>query len=160
MTTKMLNEFKPDYNAHPGFMLSEIAAARGIMKMELARRVGLEEKTMSQILNGKAPIETETAIALERVLGIPAETWSALSANYKLRKKREESAKRLSGFVRWADQFPVKELVERGMMAKPSSKTDAVEKILGFFGVSSPESLDDYLSRLRILYRRSPTFQS
>ena len=78
------NTYFPDYAIHPGEILKETLAARNITKNELAERCGISVKTVSQILNKKAPVTTETAIQLERVLGVSADIWNNLDANYRL----------------------------------------------------------------------------
>jgi len=79
-----MDQFYPDYAIHPGEILMETLEARNMKKSELAERCGLSPKTVSLILNEKAPITPETAIQLERVLGVSANIWINLYANYRL----------------------------------------------------------------------------
>jgi len=79
-----MDQFYPDYAIHPGEILMETLEARNMKKSELAERCGLSPKTVSLILNEKAPITPETAIQLERVLGVSANIWINLDANYRL----------------------------------------------------------------------------
>ena len=58
------NRFEPDYAIHPGEILEETLAARGIKKAELAERCQISTKHLSQIINGKAPVTADTAIQL------------------------------------------------------------------------------------------------
>jgi addiction module HigA family antidote len=48
---------------------------------ELAERAGKPEKTISEIISGKAAITPETALQLERVLGVPASFWNNLESH-------------------------------------------------------------------------------
>jgi addiction module HigA family antidote len=81
--------FNPDYAAAPGEIIEEVLEARGMKKVELASRCGLSPKTISLILSGKAPVTPDTAIQLERVLGIASCTWNNLEANYRLLLAKE-----------------------------------------------------------------------
>jgi plasmid maintenance system antidote protein VapI len=45
--------------------------------------MGMSQKTISQIVNGVAPISYRTAYKLEMVLGIPARFWNAREARYR-----------------------------------------------------------------------------
>ncbi len=81
MTAVEGNQFYPDYTIHPGEILMETLEERSMRKSELAERCGLSPKTVSLIINGKAPITPETAIQLGRVLGVSANLWTNLDAN-------------------------------------------------------------------------------
>jgi addiction module HigA family antidote len=83
MTTER-KPIQPDYAIHPGEILKETLEARGITKSELSARTGITPKTISQIVNCKAPVTPETAIAMEKVLGVSAELWNNLDSRYRL----------------------------------------------------------------------------
>lgn len=59
----------------PGDTIQETLDELGMSQQELAERMGRHKKTINEIIKGKAPITAETAIQLERVLGIPASFW-------------------------------------------------------------------------------------
>ena len=61
MNTVKQYTFKPDYSVHPGEILGETLKARSISQSELASRCGISEKHVSQIINGKASVTSETA---------------------------------------------------------------------------------------------------
>ena len=69
------NEFVPDYTVSPGESLLETLETLGMSQTELARRTGRPIKTINEIIQAKAAITPETAIQLERVLGVPASYW-------------------------------------------------------------------------------------
>ena len=54
----------------------------GHLGAELAESTGRPRKTINEIIAGKAEITAETALQLERVLGIPASFWNNLERNY------------------------------------------------------------------------------
>jgi len=74
--------FAPDYAVPPGDTLRESLAAQGMTQAELAQRIGLPVKAVRDVIRGKVPITTETAMQLERALGIPTGIWLSLEANY------------------------------------------------------------------------------
>lgn len=51
-------------------------------RIELARRTGLSESHVIAILQGTAIITPETAIKLERGLGMPMDYWLNLATHY------------------------------------------------------------------------------
>lgn len=79
----MYKLFLPDYAVPPGETLLETLEAIGISQAELAKRTGRPEKTINEIINGKAAITPETALQFERVLGTPAGFWNNLERNYR-----------------------------------------------------------------------------
>jgi HTH-type transcriptional regulator/antitoxin HigA len=73
-------DFAPDYLVPPGEHLSEVLEAKGMSQSELATRMGRPLKTINEIVKGKASITAETAIQLERALGVSAKLWNALES--------------------------------------------------------------------------------
>lgn len=67
---------------HPGEPLGEELAVRGLSQAQLARQMGRPLQTMNAICTGKKSITAETALDLERALGIPARVWLGLQAEY------------------------------------------------------------------------------
>ena len=153
------NRFAPDYAVHPGEVLAETLAARGVSKSDLAERCGLSAKTVSLIVNGKAPVTSETAIQLERALGVAAEVWVNLDANYRLHVAKQGERERLEAAQAWAARLPVKELAERGYLGEQEDPLDRLRSLLGFFGVASVGAWEARTSRLVIAYRKSPAFE-
>jgi plasmid maintenance system antidote protein VapI len=90
--TKMasINTFSPDYAVTPGETLREVIEAKGISQTDLAIRTGLADKTISQIMNGVAPICFETAEKLEMVLGVPARFWNRRESQYRAALMQEK----------------------------------------------------------------------
>lgn len=77
------NQFQPDTVTAPGFFIQEKLDELGMTQTDLANRIGRTKKTVNEIITGKAPIEPETALQLERVLGIPARFWNNAERQYR-----------------------------------------------------------------------------
>jgi HTH-type transcriptional regulator/antitoxin HigA len=75
--------FEPDYAVSPGDTLKETLDALGLSQVDLSLRTGLAEKTISQIVNGIAPISYETAAKLELVTGVPSSFWNRRELSYR-----------------------------------------------------------------------------
>jgi len=71
-----INTYRPDYAVTPGEVLEYELELRQMTKAELAKRTGLTEKHINAIVKakGKSTITPETAIKLERALGMPVNT--------------------------------------------------------------------------------------
>lgn len=133
-------EFEPDYAVPPGATLKETIDAKGLSQSDLALRAGLAEKTISQIVNGIAPITLETAEKLELVLGIPARFWNKREASYREALARIEESKRLASDSGWLKEVPLSELIARNYIEGNAGKATLVRHVLRFFGVSSVEA--------------------
>ena len=154
------NTYKPDYAVRPGLVLDEHLEARDMSHAEFARRCDRSPKLISEIISGKAPVNSTTAIQFERVLGMSADIWLGMEQAYQLHKARQKQKAALEEASGWAQAFPVKELAKRGVFGKPTSDADAIEKLLSFFGVGSIDAWRSRYTTENIAYRHSPSFES
>ena len=154
------NQYRPDYAVPPGWILEERLEVQGISHGEFARRCGRSPKLISEIVAGKAPLEPETALQFEKVLGVDARIWLGIEADYQLHRAREAEGKRAVESTEWLRAFPVKELIRRGVVDKPSSEADAVARLLSFFRVASVDAWCRKYGLANVAYRHSPSFKS
>jgi addiction module HigA family antidote len=138
MATSQRQPWAPDWAVAPGEVLVEALGERAMTQAELARRMARPLKTISEIANGKAAITPETAIQLERVLGIGASFWNGLEARYREALAGERARKELEDQVSWANQFPVTAMVKHALLPSKSEGPDRIADLLTFFQVSSP----------------------
>jgi len=154
------NSFRPDYAVPPGWILEERLEAQGVSHAEFARRCGRSAKLVSEIIAGKAPIEPETALQFEKVLGVDASIWLGIETDYQLHRARVAEAEKAGQELAWSKNFPVMELVKCGAINKPESGADSVNKLLAFFGVASVDAWKGRYGAANVAYRHSPTFRS
>jgi len=150
--------FNPDYAAAPGEIIEEILEARGMTRVELALRCGLSPKTISLILSGKAPVTPDTAIQLERVLGITSSIWNNLEANYRLFLAKEKDSDELESQRNWLQGFPFREMVKRKWIPDGRSTAEKVSILLNFFGVGSVSSWEAKYGGLSVRLRGSAKY--
>ena len=89
---------------HPGEIIKDEIAARGLTQKELALKMGVSYSVFNEILNGKRPVTTEYALMLEAVLGTKASIWLGLQADYNMQRARMDSVfmKRLEQLRKYA----------------------------------------------------------
>ena len=88
--------YEPDYAVPPGWVLEEHLETRGLSHAAFARRCECSPKLIGEIIAGKAPIEPETALQFERVLGLDADIWLGIEASYRLHNARTAASGRKS----------------------------------------------------------------
>ena len=81
MTTGRTRAYS-DLPIPPGEVLVEEMEARGMTQKELGARLGWPAQAVNEIIKSKKSITPETALGLERALGIHAEFWTSLESAY------------------------------------------------------------------------------
>ncbi len=154
------NEYRPDVVSPPGETLLETIGTIGMSQTELAKRTGRPLKTINEIIQGKAAITAETALQLEQVLRIPASFWLKREQQYREALARQSEERRLTGWIEWLKEFPVREMIRRGWISSCANRQQQVSELLKFFGVASPELWRDFWKQKSIAYRKSATLES
>lgn len=154
------SSYDPDYAVPPGETIEEMIDGLGMNQQELSVRLGLSAKHVNQVIRGHASLTHETAIALERVLGVPAGFWLNREAIYRERLAKIEEKKRLEADLDWLKQIPVKDLIKRKAIEPTSDKPELLGRVLAFFGVSSTAAWDEYWDRFKVAARRSKCLET
>lgn len=78
MSSEPQNQFRPDYAVLPGETLREVLESKGMSQSELAKRTGMPARTIRGIIRGSVASTPDTAMQLERAVGVPANLWNNL----------------------------------------------------------------------------------
>lgn len=73
-------EFTPRHFRTVSALMHAWLAEQGMTQEQLARRLGVSTRHMSNLANGRAGITPKMQISLQRVTGIPAKTWAVIWA--------------------------------------------------------------------------------
>jgi HTH-type transcriptional regulator / antitoxin HigA len=84
----MTTTYTPAEVFPPGEYLRDELEERGWTVTEFAEIIGRPVQAVSEILNGKKEVTTETALALSEALGTTPELWLNLQTNYRLFQQR------------------------------------------------------------------------
>ena len=123
----------------------------------LAQRMGRPAKTINEIIKGKAAITPETAIQLERTLGISSDFWMGIENQYRQDLARLESEERLAERADWLTDFPVADLVKHRLIKRGRTEAETLDGLLRWLGVGSPEAFDGLAAAAS--FRASPSFE-
>lgn len=159
MTSNMFYSYKPDYAIHPGEYLEEVLESRNIKKAELADRLNVSEKHISRLIHAHVSLSSELALQLEKTLGVSANIWNNMNAEYELYKARKKEIEKLKEDKEWLKQFPVKELQKMGHLPPGSDPLILKESLLSFFGVPGSQQWEHYYKKTAVHFRKSPAFQ-
>lgn len=75
---------------HPGEVLKDEIQYRGIKQTLLAKQMGMSYKILNDILNGRRPISTSTAMMFEAALDVPADSLMRLQLKYNIHMAQKD----------------------------------------------------------------------
>ncbi len=150
MANQLTTQYTPDFVFPPGDTIRELVEARRMTQVELAEKLDLSEKAVSQLLNGKISLTQESALKLERVFEVDASFWNNLEAKYQEHLAREEEGERLALEQKFLKRFPYTEMLKRGWICEAVSTAEKVRGLLNFFGVASPAAWERHWGNGRL----------
>ena len=101
MIANNLTPFEP---THPGELIRDELQSIGMTQSKLAERIGVSPSLLNEVINGKRPVNTELALLLEASIGVPADIWLNLHAEYNMQMAKSDASfmKRLASIRRIA----------------------------------------------------------
>ncbi|MEX2442613.1 MAG: HigA family addiction module antitoxin [Alkalispirochaeta sp.] len=142
---------------HPGEYLLEALESQEITQSQFARRAGISEKHVSQLVSGKVGMSAAMALAAERILGGSARLWLNLDTAHRLWVAKQERGQQEAAHTDWARGFPLKDLRARGFVSQPRVNGETVSELLSFFGVSGIEEWEAVHDVPVAQFRESPS---
>lgn len=154
MRYKNLKEIKQarEVLSPPGDTLQSILDNKSLSQTELAKRMDKHKKTINEIVNGHAAIIPETALELERTLGIDADFWLERERRYQLQLAELNEAEKLIKDKEWSKNFPLREMKLCGFIDYERDLISKTRSLLSFFGVSSKEGYESYYGNIMSEY--------
>jgi addiction module HigA family antidote len=150
--------FEPNFATPPGETLAETLETIRMTQAELAERMGRPLKTINEIVTGKAMITSDTALQLEKVLGVPASFWSNRERLYRDALARRREAGQLEQQLDWLRTMPVKELIRAGWISVGSDAVSQLRAVLSFFGVAGVEEWRSLWESTEAAFRQTSVF--
>ncbi|MCD6116948.1 HigA family addiction module antidote protein [bacterium] len=147
---------RSDLAIPPGEYLEEVIYSLGMTKNELACRMSRPAPKLSAIFTGDKAITPDTALQLEKVVGVPAHIWTGLEAEYRLTLARNQEVieeQRLRDESDFVTKFCYSELVRLGLVAKKNRIVEKVRELQNYFGVTSLKNISN-LKRYQVAFRQ------
>ena len=82
-------------SVHPGEVLLDELAERGVSQSALAEHIGVASKTINQICRRKRGISAEMAVKLSLALGASPAFWLNLQKNWELSQVKRRSMRKI-----------------------------------------------------------------
>lgn len=79
------------YPSHPGEVIKDELEDRGISQKKFADSIGMGYSVLNEILNGRRPVTTTTALIFEAALDIPADSLLKMQMKYNMHTARKDS---------------------------------------------------------------------
>lgn len=143
MANKSNTAFTPTVAIPPGETIAENIASLGLNQQELAKRLGISEKHLSHIINGKAPITYETALGLEKTIGPSAQFWLNLESNFQLHLARLRNEASMEKELDVLRNIPYKEMANLNWVTATKNKAEQIQESRSYYGVSNLTLIED-----------------
>jgi addiction module HigA family antidote len=160
MAKTISNQFHPDVVPPPDDTIKESLQALGMKQAEFARRMGVTEKYVIDLLAGDAPLTADTALKLERVFNVPARFWTNLELSYREFLTRQKETGPLKASVGWARKFPLKEMAVMGWVERAADELTNAHRLLTYFGCASEAQWRDLWDTADAVFRHSAVRES
>jgi len=108
-----MSERRPVYPIHPGEVLADELSELEMTAAELARELHVPSNRLYQIISGKRAMTADTALRLERWLGVEAAFWMNLQKSYELDVASEQMGEEIRRTIRPRNADAVKPTTPR-----------------------------------------------
>ena len=135
-----VDSLKRDWISPPGNTIADLLDERNWTQAELADRLGVSRKHVSELISGKATISEENAIRLARVLGSTVGFWLNREAGYRAALADQQAIEQLRDDVSWLEELPISHMRKAGWIGTYRDKAKTVSDCLRFFGVGSVDA--------------------
>ena len=129
--------YEPETISPPGATIRDMLDDLQMSQVELARRMGRPKNKLNHIIQGKRAITADTALELERVLGLPASFWLSREQNYRLALCRQSRELPQQADEELVKRFPYAEMAKLGWVVATRKLPVRISELLNFFRVAN-----------------------
>lgn len=130
----------------PGQFITALLEERGWSKKNAAMILNIEETAFNRVVTDKKPVSVDLALALEDVIGVPAESFLSLQQKFDLAKARLTALPNPDRKTR-AQMFgdlPIGKMISRGWLRveNPRNTDETEAAVKEFFGAESTADIE------------------
>ncbi len=156
----MGSQFYPDWVSPPGDTIEDRAEELGLTRKELAKRLGISQKHLIDLIKGRVSINPGMATNLERVLDIPADFWLRRDAQYRAALQRKKEIEEATQWKDWLKELPLSWMIKEEWIQKYSNKGAQVLEVLRFLRVGSVDVAQSMLKERVPVFRTSQQYET
>jgi len=93
-------------------------------------------------------------------LDTPASFWINREKRYRESLARDEERAQFGNYIKWLDNFPIKEMIGYGWIERFTDTVDQLRELLNFFGVVSPTQWEEMWLKPDAVFRKSSAFEA
>ncbi len=128
---------------HPGYYIKKYLDDQNMNQRELADRLNTNEKTVSQLINGKIDLDGKLIAGLALVLGTSESVWKNLNDKYFEIKSQIEKQNQLEDEKTIQRQLDYKYWTNLGVLQPTNNAEQKISELRKFFYVSSLKVLEN-----------------
>lgn len=152
--------FLPNVAIAPGWTIQNEIINLDMTQREFAERLGISEKHLSQLINGKVWLTFEIAQKLEQITKVPASFWNKLELKYQEDKARLENENSLLNQKNLLSRFSCyAELVKLWLVENTKDVLTRIKSLCNFLNVVSLDIIADRIDRTfmveKLAFRKS-----
>lgn len=137
MEIKMV-KVEPFLNIGPGEFIKEEMEIRNWLNEDLAQVLGLNPKTISELLNNKLRITIDTANLLSKAFGQSPQYWLNLDNNYRLRlTENNEDTSEVEIKSKIYERMPINDMIKKGWINKYKNIEELKNIFMNFWNMDS-----------------------
>ena len=130
---------KPYLNIGPGDFMKEELEIRKWTNEDLAQVLGLNPKTISELINNKQRITIDTAKLLNKAFGQSPQYWLNLDNNYRLRFKENNEESDVEIKSKIYERMPVNNMIKKGWIKKFRNTNELKNIFMQFWKLNGPD---------------------
>jgi HTH-type transcriptional regulator/antitoxin HigA len=143
MSIKLKN-LTPSIAIHPGELLNDELASRGIKQKEFADLIGIQATQLNEIINRKRGLNAELALLIGKALKMDASIWINAQNNYeldlaKINKKFQQRLQTIDQWLLIQQHIPEKFYKKRGYLK--GDLIDDIDAIKDIYNIDNFEQL-------------------
>lgn len=117
----------------PGEFIQEELDARGWIHADLVEVLGVDKRTVSELISGKRSISPEIAVLIGEAFGTSPNVWLSLDAEYQLHKASISRKMEVNRKAKLYGKYPIREMAKRGWIQKPDDTDGLAAELSRFF---------------------------
>lgn len=126
---------------HPGYYIKNLLEDEGMSQEELAKRLDVTPKCVSELVNGLTPLSSDMATRLSYVFNTSISMWLSLQMKYEEKRQEIEKRENLALEASTVKMMKYQYWVSLGVVKDAKKNEERAEELQRYLGIASLSSL-------------------